>query len=208
MKISAFQFALDIEAQIEATLSDDYRLRVGRIGTLVEELYPLSRFALSLKQPGLRVEIEVFEKLGRVDAHVELSGFLERQFPVEVTYAGYGYEEALRDELMVKNGFAPGAGPIIRERGTREIKAEITAEDIDAPLARLAQSIHDRLHAKNSKTYPAETVLLIAFENFHIRGRGWSKLYTHLDLVGKLDHGNFQQVFLFNRFSNELQQAA
>lgn len=70
MKDTAYSFAQKVDDQLEATSSSDYHLRTGRIKLLREELYPISRLALQLKQPGLKVEVEAFENNDAADGHI------------------------------------------------------------------------------------------------------------------------------------------
>ncbi|MFZ6769778.1 hypothetical protein ACO0LM_22220 [Undibacterium sp. Di26W] len=179
MKTGAYEYAASIEKRIEILSMEQYHLRHRPANRLIEELYPLSRLALALKQPGLTVDVEAFEDSGGADGHIWISGYLTKDFDVEVTFAGYGREEALRSELLIKNGFAPGAGPIERDTKTKEIVATMEAQDYYAPVELLATSIGERLRAKVAKQYSEGTVLLIAFEDMRLRGRGWWQLlYT------------------------------
>jgi hypothetical protein len=106
MKDTAYSFAREVDQQIEALAPDDYHRKFGRSKQLQEELYPISRLALQLKQPGLEVEVEAFEDDGPVDGYIRISGFREREFDVEVTCV-YDYNESLRRELLVSEGSAP-----------------------------------------------------------------------------------------------------
>lgn len=188
---------------------EQYHLRPRPMNRLIEELYPLSRFALALKQPGLTVNVEAFEDSSRADGHIWLSGYMTKDFDVEVTFAGYERVDALRSALLVQDGFAPGAGPIEQDKKTEKIFAIMEAQDYYAPVEFLGASICERFHAKNAKRYSEGTVLLIAFEDMRLRGRGWwNLLYTAIDNAGGFNQGNFSGVYLFNSCSNELQKFA
>jgi hypothetical protein len=209
MKFTAHEFAKAIEARIEALTLEQYHKRPRIAKRLIEELYPISRLALALQQPGLIVEVEALENSGRADGNIWVSGFLNRVFEVQATFAGYERSDALRSKLLVDQGFAPGAGPIERDRGTGQILATMEAEDIYAPVKRLGESICERSKAKAARPYAPGTVLLIAFEDMRIRGRGWwDLLYSAIDGNGGVEGGAFAQIYLFNGCSNELQQAA
>jgi hypothetical protein len=209
MKSTAYEFANDVEARIEALSPEQYHRRPRAAKRLIEELYPMSRLALAFKQPGLTVEVEALENSGRADGHIWIAGFLERTFEVQVTFAGYERSDALRSNLLVDQGFAPGAGPIKQDKKTGRIEATMEVEDIDAPVKRLGESICKRSRAKAVKPYVLGTVLLVAFEDMRLRGRGWwNLLYAAIDTAGGIERGPFAQVYLFNGCSNELQQAA
>ncbi|NVM74857.1 hypothetical protein FHW83_000617 [Duganella sp. SG902] len=207
MKMTAYEFASSIETRIESLSNEQYHNRVRPAKRLIEELYPLSRLALAFKQPGLDVHVEANENSGRADGHIWLSGYIEKDFEVQVTFAGYGEKDALRSALLVQQGFAPGAGPIDKIAG--EIVAVMEAQDYDAPIKPLAASIRERTLAKAAKKYAPETVLIVAFEDMRLRGCGWWKwLYAAIENVGGIERGNFAQVYLFNGCSNEFQQVA
>lgn len=209
MKSPAYEFAKAIESRIEALTLEQYHKRPRIAKRLIEELYPLSRLALALQQPGLIVEVEALENSGRADGNIWVSGFLNRAFEVQVTFAGYERSDALRTRLLVDQGFAPGAGPIERDKRAGQIVATMEAEDFYAPVKRLGESICERSKAKAAKPYVPGTVLLIAFEDIRIRGRGWwDLLYSAIDGAGGVKGGAFAQIYLFNACSNELRQAA
>ena len=209
MKSTAYEFAGAIEARIEALSMEQYHKRPRSAKRLIEELYPLSRLALALKQPGLTVYVEAHENSDRADGNIWISGFLEKAFEVQVTFAGYERSEALRSNLLVQQGFASGAGPIEKDKKTGQITATMEADDLYAPITRLAESIAKRARAKAAKPYAPGTVLLVAFEDMRLRGRGWwNLLHSAIDGAGGVQRGIFAQVYLFNGCSNELQQAA
>lgn len=210
MRSNSYDFAQLIEGRIEALSNKDYHERPRAAKLLIEELYPLSRLALAMKQPGLNVEVEAFENSGRADGQIWITGFLEKNFEVQVTYAGYEQSDALRSRLLIQDGFAPGAGSISKDRNTGKIIATIEAEDIDSPIKKLGASIFNCIQRKiANKTYISGTVLLVAFDEIKLRGRGWwNMLYSAIDAAGGIEKGRFSKIFLFNGCSNELQQIA
>lgn len=209
MKAKAYEFALQVDRQIEALSDDDYHLRVGRSKKLQEELYPLSRLALYFKQPGIEVEVEGPENSGRADGYIVITGFRDRAFEVQITYADYGRNEKLRAELLVSQGFAPGAGPIQRERRDGPIVATAAAVDVGEHIDRIASSAIARFRDKASKSYAHGTVLLIAFEDVKLYGRyNWEQLLIKLE--GKIITSDtpFAEIYLFNGATNELRRVA
>jgi hypothetical protein len=209
MKAQAYEFALQVDRQIEALSSNDYHLRVGRSKVLQEELYPLSRFALHFKQPGVEVEVEGCENSGRADGHIVVTGFRERTFEVQLTYADYGRNEKLRAELLVTQGCAPGAGPIQRERRNGPIVAAGEAVDSGEHIDRIASAAIARFRDKARKPYAHGTVLLIAFDDVKLYGRwNWEQLLIKLEGEITMPNTPFAEVYLFNGATNELRRAA
>ncbi|MFZ2269787.1 MAG: hypothetical protein WAV95_19605 [Azonexus sp.] len=204
-RLAAYEFAQRVDARIEALPPEQFRERQRDAKRLLEELYPLSRLALSFKQPGLHVLVEAHEDSGRADGKIWLSGFLDKSFEVQVTFAGYGRPEALRASLLLRQGSGPGEP----ERKADETPAIGEPEDTDVSISKLAASICERGRSKVAKSYAPGTVLLIAFEDVRLRGQSaWSRLYWAIENAGRLEQGPFARVYLFNSYSNELQQVA
>ena len=85
----------------------------------------------------------------------------------------------------------------------------MTAQDYFEPIRVLASSVLECNRKKLEKSYAAKTVLIVAFDDARLRGRGWwDLLYTAIKDMGGIERGNFQKVYLFNCCSNELQQVA
>lgn len=209
MKSSAYEFSSRVDHQIEALSTEDYHRRIGRSKRLREELYPLSRLALHLKQPGTTVEVEAFEDSGRADGCIRITGFFDSQFEVQVTYAGYGGKDALRDKLLVSEGVSPCAGEIEREKGSGRIVATMGVVDCDEHVTRIASAVLERFYAKVRKSYAPGTVLLIAFDEVKLKSRtNWDQLFSAVDGQGGMSDSPFAQVYLFNGSTNELRRAA
>jgi hypothetical protein len=209
MKADAYSFARQVDQKIEALPDDVYHRRLGRAKRLREELLPLSRLGLRMKQPGLAVEVEGFEDNRPADGAIRISGFRPREFEVQLTFAGYGYEEALRSEHLVKKGFVPGAGFIARDTKTRAIDAKTAAIDDDEHFCRIAGAIIDQFGEKSRNAYGAGAVLVIALEEIKLSGfQSWSRLLSIIGAAGGIGGSRFSQVFLFNEATNELYEAA
>ena len=125
---------------------------------LREELYPISRLALHLKQPGLKVDVEAFEDDGPADGHIRESGFRDVDFDVQVT-SDYSYDESLRDELLASEGFSWGAGDISRDRSSGKIDASPGAVDHDEQFKRISESVVRLFQKKTAISYGSNTVL-------------------------------------------------
>ncbi|MEQ1837542.1 MAG: hypothetical protein ABL858_04260 [Candidatus Nitrotoga sp.] len=209
MKAQAYEFALMVDLQIEALSDNDYHRKVGRSKVLQEELYPLSRLGLHFKQPGIEVEVEGFENSGLADGQIVVTGFRERTFEVQLTYAGYSRDEALRAELLVSQGFAPGAGPIRKDRRNSPIVATMQAVDLGEHIDRIASAVMERFRNKANKCYALGTVLLIAFDDVKLCGRwNWEQLLLTLEGEITTSGTPFAEIYLFNGESNELRRVA
>ncbi|MBS1161949.1 MAG: hypothetical protein H6R15_4368 [Proteobacteria bacterium] len=209
MKLSAYEFAQAIEARIEALSPEQFHERPRDAKRLLEELYPLSRLALSFKQPGLTVFVEANEDSGRADGQLWLAGFLDKTFEVQVTFAGYERAAALRSSLLLQQALAPGGRGEAVNRPAGQTAADSDQDGATASIGRLGISIGQRIRSKAAKPYAPGTVLLVAFEDPQLRGRGgWSRLYQVIENAGGIECGPFAEVYLFNTYSNELQRAA
>jgi hypothetical protein len=208
MKASAYSFAQEVDRQIEAFGSADYHRRSGRIKRLREELYPISRLALQLKQPGLEVEVEAFEDNGAADGRIWVTGFWNGEFDVQVT-VDYDYEKSLRSEMLVSEGYAPGAGKIYRDKTTKKIVATTAAVDYEEYFDRIVNVVMSLFRKKASLAYGSNTFLVITFDEVKLRGLAkWSRLFHILHEQGGLTGSGFSAVYLFNCATNEMQKAA
>ena len=208
MKADAYSFAKQLDQEIEALSKSDYLRRRGRAKRLREELYPISRLALYLKQPGLGIEVEAFENDGPVDGHIRESGFREREFDIEVT-AEYCYDESLRDELLDAEGVSWGAGDIHRDKNSGKMIASPGVVNNDAHFDAVSDAIVRLFRNKTSKTYPPKTALIIAFDEIKLLGHyGWNQVLTRVASQGGLTASAFDSVYLFNVATNEMCRAA
>lgn len=208
MKDTAYSFAQKVDQQLEATSLSAYHLRSGRVKLLREEIYPISRLALQLKQPGLKVEVEAYEDNGAADGRIWISGFKEDNFDVQVTYV-HNHDKALRSEMLVSKGYAPGAGKIKKDKKTNKIDASCEAVDHDEHFERIAGSIIERFKKKVSMGYSSKTSLIIAFEEVKFYGiMNWNRLMNLIKQKENLEDSNFLSIYLFNNATNELQRVA
>ncbi len=204
MRALVFEFALLVDQQIAALSREEYTLRIGRAKHLLEELYPLSRFALSLKFPRSNIEVEAFENDDPVDGVIRFIDTQSSELLVEVTYV-HSYEDALRRELMWKTGSTPVAGRIFRNKSSGDIVALNELETYKMEVDRLAGSIV-ALHAKKCmKQYPRGTNLLIAFEDPTFFGHEtWRELLAKVKKQTDLSGGNFSDVHMINCGTNDI----
>lgn len=207
IRLPAFEFAAAVDSAIATLSREDYHLRKGRAKHLLEELYPISRFALHLVHPGSRIEVEAPEDDGPYDALIYRGqgSEIESTLSVQVTYV-HSHEEALRRELLWETGSAPGAGPIHRDKKTGQIVAKSEMIPIELELDKLASDIVALHEKKCRKAYERGTILIVAFDDPTFWGRTlWGALITAVNAKSNLRGGGFSEVHFFNCGSNELQ---
>lgn len=208
MRDTAQSFYVAVEQQIHALSTEEFHRRQGRAKVLLEEWYPISRLALHLKQPGLEIQVEAFGDSGIADGRIEELGFRECSFDVQVTYVE-DYEGSLRRELMHRQGYTPGAGPIKRNKAAGTIDATMAAVGDDHNLKQTAAGIAERFSKKAAKSYPENTVLLVAFDDITFLGFSkWQKLLELTQEIVSLNSSNFKAVYVINCATNELVKAA
>ena len=208
MRAPVFKFAMLVDSQIEALSRQDYALRTGRAKHLLEELYPLSRFAMALKFPGSKVEVEAFEHNEPVDGVIHFLDEYSRKIHVEVTYV-HSYEDALRRELMWRTGSTPGTGRIYRDKRSGKIVALSELEPYQVGIDNLATNIADLHKKKAQKQYPKGTNLLVAFDDPTFFGQDrWRALFTALRARTDLSGGCFSDTHIINCSTNELMSNA
>ena len=208
MKGTAYSFAEQVDREIEELTPSDYLRRKGRGKRLREELYPISRLALHLKQPGLEIEVEAFEDDGPVDGHIRESGFREQEFDIEVT-SDYSHDESLRDELLVAEGVAWGAGEIHRDKTSRRVVATPGAVDNDEHFDDVSEAVLRLFRNKAAMSYPPNTVLIISFDEIKLFGHySWNHMLSRVATEGGLSGSAFRSIYLFNIATNELQKVA
>lgn len=208
MRNTAYEFATEVDWRIEALSESDYLEHDNQGKELLEEWYPLSRLALHLKQAGLEVKVEIFEDDGAADGHLQIIGFWDAEFDVQITCC-FDYEEKLRRELLVTEGSAPGAGEIYRDRESGQIHATQGVRDYYEYIERVAEEVMERFHKKSEFAYRSDTALIIAFHEPKLGGlSSWKRLSSALEDEGGMGRSNFTSVYLFNSAINQIQRAA
>lgn len=203
MNNSAFEYAMEVDKRIDGLSNEEFHLKKAQGKVLLEELYPLSRLALFFKQPGLEVLVEGFEDCGRADGKIIVTGFKSLEAEIQLTFAGYSYDDALRSELLLSQGCAPFSGEIKRKKG--KIEARMEAVDPDEYIDKLAKSIVSRFQKKSKKDYLNDTILLIAFDEYKLFGNSkWNLLFSKLTAEITTDKTLFSAVYLFNCWTNQL----
>lgn len=202
---SAYEFASKVDLDIESLPFDNYHLKTRCCKRLREEWLPLSRLGLYFKKPGLNVSIKVsdVEEYNLADAYICISGYYDDEITIQITFAGYDRNDKLRAELLISDGIAPGAGEIEKDRKTGKITASSSCIDYDEYLHRIAAAVQERFQEKCKKPYDTKTVLLIAFDEYHLCDfDNWAYLISHLKVSNNINP--FRNIYLFNSATNDL----
>jgi hypothetical protein len=205
--MNAYQFLELVEGQIEALSNDDFLLKKSESSKLlIEESLPIAKLAISLKQPGLKIEVEAFDDDREEDGFITESGFRSNKFPVQVTHC-YSYPQALRDEELALTGSTFGAGPITRDKKSGKVVSEAGAQDTGAHISELIEDIAFVFEKKNNKNYATKMVLVISFCEVKLAGLSqWVLLFDQLKGKVRFSSSNFLRVYLYNSASNEIQR--
>lgn len=205
--MNAYQYLELVEGKIEALPSGDYLLKKSESSKfLLEEALPIAKLAISLKQPGLKIEVEAFDDDREEDGLITESGFRSNKLPVQVTHC-YSYEQALRDEELALTGATFGAGPITRDKKSGKVVSEAGAQDTGAHISKLVESIAFVFEKKNNKNYATKMVLVISFSEVKLAGLSqWVLLFDQLKGRVRFPSSSFLRVYLYNSASNEIQR--
>lgn len=192
----------------ESLTDEEWRLRNSTIAKrIVEELGPIAYFSMKYFRPGLEVQARGLVGNQPYDGEIQVSGWLERSFKVEVANA-IEYEDALRRELLHCEGCSLGWGTIKRENG--KITAEGGAHPYGEDMARLGKISAERFSTKQSEhTYENGTVLIIQFD-FHrgISHDEYNLIYAPLREAISLHGCQFAELHVFNSCNNELRKVS
>lgn len=158
-------------AAIEQLNTDDRFMRKAKGSKkLIEEIIPIAAFLKHFEVPGRQVRCKHFPGNQNYDAKIKIqgsevhSGFIEKEYFVEVTSAVSTYAH-LEREALSRHGSVFGGGKIRREKGSRQIISEAVAEDHDAPVTKASEWVIERLKHKGSKeTYPRPCILFVQVE--------------------------------------------
>jgi hypothetical protein len=167
--LSAFEFARRAR-QVHAKLSgSDIRMRREATKQFVEEVVPLSVFALWFQTASRTVRVrhcagnQRFDAKLRVDERTGEVEVVRRDYHVEVTVA-CDLDDYLARECLERNGFRYYGGPLERigYGRSKTVKSSLRAVDPDDRLIEIAQNVERCLERKASNEYPPHTILVVA----------------------------------------------
>lgn len=149
------------------------RMRRGECKPLIEEIYPLARWAARFFED--RADCVITPKLGsqNYDAVVSLTNVdAYTSLFVEVTQAHMGESEHHRLIHLQEHGWAPGPLSMMKKRGTEKVGLDVQPGRIvttmEESIRITEQLITQAIQRKTKKRYEPTTVLLVAFEDFVI----------------------------------------
>ena len=171
---SAFALCTWINAKLQALRESGhfdavYFERTGRnVKRLIEEAIPLSRLALYLSCPEHEVAVQCFADNRNYDAEIEITGFSDQSFKVEVTTAE-SETSTLRRQALARAGFVHLTGSI--RRIGRRIVSEGEMVDVQEEEARTVALLLERLRDKVEKgRYDTGTAFLVYASEFRPLG--------------------------------------
>ena len=147
------------------TLRDLARSGAGFAKELSQEALPMARFAH--RYFGASPEVLITHVLGNqqydgtVDDRRTLLGDIRY---IEITDSTWDHNEAKRNELLSRDGTAPGYGKVHAEgpKGRRShLEGEYEMRDVNAMPTGQLQRVREVVEAKAAKTYPDGTALVV-----------------------------------------------
>ena len=136
----------------------------SNVKKLIEEAIPLSRLGLFLSTPGSEVYLTCYADNGNRDALVEITGFNNRAFKVEITTTE-DENSTHRRQALARYGHVPLTGTV--SKSGREITSSGEMICADAEDERCISLMLERLQRKaDSRRYDRETAILVFFTEF------------------------------------------
>ncbi len=214
--LNAATFAQRAFKEIESLPANDFWLRPGEVGRLIQEVLPLAMVAKYLDIPGRRVRCR---HLGRssdkCDGELTIkgewvnSGWLDQHINVEVTSAQFKNQHLLR-EALARYGSVFDDPDIIRigsrMRGNDQIVSHAVAKDGDQEVKDVLHWIKGAVDKKVKKSYPRPCFLVVAIEP----GRPLSLsewLSVVKDFPREVAKRGFDSTFLVHTGVGEIHQA-
>ncbi|MBI4330126.1 MAG: hypothetical protein HY673_02450 [Chloroflexi bacterium] len=201
-----------VESKIESADEETIRLRQGLAKQLVEEVYPLAIFAF--KKYGETQSVHVKPVIGNQNFDAILTD--NSCSPalvsyVEVTQAHEGEAEYLRDVHLQEHGYVPGTRTVKKE-GTKEtglrVSPQAEAVSVDSVAESEMQKIVSAIGRKEGKDYPANTCLVVKFDDGYMFRRAMDHRtidrFMHEELVGR--DLRFNAIYLVGKFKKVFRQ--
>jgi hypothetical protein len=138
----------------------------SNIKKLIEEAIPLSRLGLYLSTPGSEVYLTCLAGNQNYDANIEITGFDQRTFKVEVTTTE-DKPSTLRRQALSRFGHVPLTGEISRKGREITVPDEVEMVCADEEDERCVNLMFDRMRRKiESGRYDEDTTILVFFTEF------------------------------------------
>ncbi|MEO1159195.1 MAG: hypothetical protein AAFW74_01915 [Pseudomonadota bacterium] len=165
-ELESWVYEYHLHCGSELTDSDKLAIRLmkGNVKPFVEEVLPSYQLARKL---GFETREFCFpnDSLPR-DLIVRNPLDVSDLKAVEVTYVGHDYDDALRMELLTKEGSAPAFGPISRDKKTGTIIAKGRARMVSSAIEKRVAQIHSSIVSKEKRGYDKGMWLLVACDAY------------------------------------------
>lgn len=153
----------------EPDFDEIYFERTGNVKKLVEEAIPLTYLGLHLIRIAEDVFLQFFTNKPSYDGHLEVNGWNNFDFKVEVTTTEDD-ESTLRRQALARNGRVWLHGPVKRdENDGRKIVSEPKMVDLSKREGRCMELAFERFLTKaDSGRYDPNTAILVAITMDHV----------------------------------------
>jgi len=210
--LSTATFVSRAYATVDQLNTKQILMRKGNgVKKLVEEIMPIAAFLKHFEIPGIRVRCKHFPGNQNYDAIIHVQGndvplgLIEPEYYLEVTSAVSSYD-FLEREALSNNGSVFGGGKIRREKGSRRIISDATAEDHDAPVNKTSDWVITCLKNKaNKQAYPHPCILLVQVEPERpLNTREWLTIVERIQ--PSVNRQAFTATYLVNAWRNVILQ--
>lgn len=201
-----------VESKINMADEKTIRLRQGFAKQLVEEVYPLAIFAFKKYGETKLVHIKPVIGNQNYDAILTDNSYSPASVSyVEVTQAHEGEAEYLRAVHLQEHGYVPGTGTVKKE-GTKKtglrVSVQAEAVSVDSVAESELQKIIDAIGRKEGKSYPANTCLVVKFDDGYMFRRATDGRTIDRFVQDKILGRDlcFDEVCLVGKFKKVFQQ--
>ncbi len=179
------------------------RLRKGKLEKkLLEELLPIAQYVQSKYNHGRQIKVRWKDGSQNYDAHIFSSGavvekhFMPKSNAIEVTTAVHENDHIFRN-LINKRGYAFSVKGIRKVPKTQKYSSTPHVYTNDEAIKDLALKIFSSIMAKNEKSYPRKTTLIIqCFLDTLFTEDEWDA--TILTVKNDLTKHKFYEIFIFD----------
>lgn len=198
-----FAWCLEKIEEIAATVGGTNALRFGKglCKPLIEELYPLARWATT--SDDVAEDSLLAMKVGSqpFDATVHVPHDTPSDFFVEVTQAHMGQSEYFRMVHLEQHGWAPGPLSGVKREGGRlstVMQPGRVLGSMAGHIRKTSELIIDSLSKKSDKSYPTPTVLIVAFEDLILKSdeTAFDELCRPVEAILRSQPHSFWRVYL------------
>lgn len=174
----------------------ELRKRPRNIKELIEEILPISVYIKTKYRLGNYIQVCWTSRTACFDAEIKV---LEDTYFLEVTCAVHPKEYLVR-ELLDKQGYCYAVDGV--DKSNKVIKSECISYNNSSFIEHFIGLIALRIHKKNSKNYPKNTILIICCElDIIYFSREWSILEEKVKALN-IKH-NFEEIFIYDNLTEK-----